>query len=121
MTTTATKIGRRTALWRALGQEMQRRHRLGLLSTGLDHNALANQIAMAGYCEALWTHESDKLASLILDQPYTIPEDDEIYELELSICYRELAPDWAEELDSLVEAMRRPPMIGRFQGKPLEF
>jgi len=120
VTTTAPKIGRRSVLWRALGKEMQRRHHLDLPLPYLNHIELAQQIAMAGFREDLWTHEPSELANLILDQPYPIPEDDQIYELELSITYRELAPDWDQQLNMLVEALTREPLISRFQGKGIQ-
>lgn len=120
MSITATKIGKRSALWRALGQEMQRRHRLGLPFPDFDHNALAKQIAMASHQEDLWTYEPAKLANSILNQPYKIPVNDEIFELELSITYRELAPDWDAEIDFLLEAIARQPMVTRFQGKGIQ-
>lgn len=114
------KIGRRTALWHALRKEGIRRNELGLPFVALDHNQVAQQIAVAGFREDLWTRDPAELASKIWTDPYKIPEHDEIFQLELSIVFSELAPAWDEEMDFLLEAIARQPMQRRFTGEGIQ-
>lgn len=113
---TESKVGRRTKLWNCLVREMQRRKQNGLKFADLDHVQLAEQIAIVGHSERLWTEQPETLADSILDAPGTPPKGDQIFELELNICLAEIGREWDRELDYLFKAFEPNPMVPRFQG-----
>lgn len=108
------RIGRRLELWHTIMGIVEKRRINKEACAVTEHLAIADQIAVASFHGDVWTIDAKQLAFRILDEPYFVPEGNEIFKLERAITRAEIREEQDAWWREIISAIKPNPSVPQF-------